>query len=243
MGLNFTGKRAVVTGGSRGIGKAIAEVILKGGGDVLITSTSVAPAWLNDYPAASHRQVDFLDKESVSRYIEQIFALENVDILVNNAGVYGPRAIDKIDDEVWNRVLEVNLSAPMYMMRAVASKMKTQRRGWILNVSSISGIIARQGGSAYAASKAGLIGLTRAVALDLAPDNILVNALCPGTTETDMVDRGLNVEEKEKRKSESALKRFAKPEEIANVVAFLCSDLNTYITGQTIVVDGGTVIQ
>lgn len=243
MKLDFTGKTAIVTGGSRGIGKAISEVILRAGGSVIITSTGEAPEWMRKYHNASHVMLDFLDRARVTEGIARIVQRPRIDILVNNAGVLAPNAIDVIGDSDWERVLAVNLGGPMRMMRAVAPIMKKQHCGWIINVGSISGIIARPRGSAYSASKAGLLGLTRATALDLAPWSILVNAVCPGTTETDMVERALTSEQKEIYRNESALKRMAKPEEIANVAAFLCSDLNTYITGQAIVADGGTIIQ
>ena len=175
--------------------------------------------------------------------MEKISALSQIDILVNNAGIQIRHSIDDYNDMDWDKVMRVNLYGPMQIMRVVSAKMKQNKQGKILNISSIAGFIARAGGSAYSASKSGIIGLTRAVALDLAPFNILVNALCPGVTETDMMNQVLSAEQKEQYRNESALQRLAQPEEIANVAAFLCSDLNTYITGQSIVADGGTIIQ
>ncbi len=240
--MNFTGNTALVTGGTRGIGRAIAEGLLSHGATVLITSTQDCRGWWNEHPAATHYVLDLRDHSSTTALSKTLDALERIDVLVNNAGIHYPKPIDQILDEPWDEVFAVNLTGPMRMMRLVVPKMK-KYGGRILNVSSISGIVARPGGSTYSASKAGLLGLTRAAALDLAPDGILVNALCPGVTATDMLDRVLTPERKEQLRSESALGRFASPEEIANVALFLVSSLNTYITGQAIVADGGTIIQ
>ncbi len=244
MQWDFSGKVAVVTGGSRGIGQAIAEALLAFGAEVLITSTQAGkPEWASRFPRSRHAQLNFLDDSGAKSFFQTLEQLSRIDILLNNAGIQIRNPIDTTRDEDWQQLLTVNLTGPMQLMRAVAPRMRQQKSGWILNMSSIAGFIARPGGGAYSATKTGLIGLTRAAALDLAPDGVLVNALCPGVTQTDMIDQVLSAERKEEFRRESALGRFALPEEIANVALFLVSDLNTYITGQAIVADGGTIIQ
>lgn len=240
---DFSGKTAIVTGASRGIGKAIADKLLELNCEVVITSTGESPDWNKKYQKCLHRQVDFLSQRSVDAFLEEIDSMGNIDVLVNNAGIHIPQAIYDLDDQCWDKILRVNLYGPMQLMRKISKKMKAIKRGKIVNISSIAGLVSKPGSNAYSASKAGLIGLTRASALDLAPYGVLVNALCPGPTQTDLVERVLSQEQRKEIESAIPLKRFAKPEEIANVAVFLCSDLNTYLTGATIVVDGGLTIK
>ena len=243
MDLVFKNKTAIVTGGSRGIGKAISEALLCLNCRVIITSTGKCSDWCEAYQCCEHRRVDFSDSVSVKSFSEEIISMEPIDILINNAGIQIPQPVYDINDEDWDRVFKVNLYGPMQMMRAVTHKMKTSAKGKILSISSIAGIISKPGQSAYSASKAGLIGLTRSSALDMAPYNILINALCPGPTSTDMVENLLTEDQKRAIKAGIPLGRFARPQEIANFALFLCSDLNTYITGQTIIVEGGALAQ
>lgn len=244
MELNFKNTVAVVTGGNRGIGQAIAQALLTHGAEVLITGTkSGPPEWMIKFPLCQYAELDFLKSNSTARFLSTLEPLPRIDILVNNAGIYIRNLIEITRDEDWAQMLTVNLTGPMQLIRAVAPKMRAQKRGWILNTSSIAACIARPGGAGYSATKAGLLGLTRVAAMELAKEGVLVNALCPGVTQTDMVDRVLTPERKEEFRRESALGRFALPEEIANVALFLVSPLNTYITGQAIVADGGSIIQ
>ncbi len=243
MKIDFTGKTAIVTGGSRGIGRAIAEILLKLNCSVIITSTGTVPLWCKDFSKCSHKTVNFVDEASIRKFLNEVTSLKKTDVLVNNAGIHIPQPVYDIKETDWDKVLKINLYGPMRMMRAIIPKMKKVRQGRIVNVSSIAGLVSKPGSGAYSASKSGLIGLTRASALDLAPYNIIVNALCPGHTQTDMVETVLSEDQKESLRLMIPLKRFAKVEEIANFAVFLCSDINTYITGQTIVVDGGVTIQ
>lgn len=243
MRFDFRGKTAIVTGGSRGIGRAIAEALLRLDCRVIVTSTKAAPAWCKDHPHCVHKVLDFLDGRSIVSFLSEVASMDAIDVLVNNAGIHIPQPVYDIDEAAWDKVLKVNLYGPMRMMRAVTPKMKSARKGSIVNVSSIAGIVSKPGSNAYSASKSGLIGLTRASALDLAPYNVLVNALCPGTTQTDMVETVLTEKQKNAFKMSIPLGRLARVEEIANFAVFLCSDLNTYITGQTIIVDGGVTAQ
>lgn len=240
--FDFTNQVAVVTGASRGIGRSIAELLLRGNCSVIITSTQkMQPHWSCRYHRCTHFCADFLKPKSLSRFLKIIERLPRVDILVNNAGIHIPETLSLLKDAHWDAIMIVNLKAPMKLMKIVSLKMKSNKRGRILNVSSIAAIVSRPTAAAYSASKTGLIGLTRANALALAPFNVLVNSLCPGHVRTEMVRRLLSPKERKELKKKIPLRRFAESYEIANFAAFLVSDWNTYITGQTTVVDGGVV--
>lgn len=244
MIFDFSSKTAVITGGSRGIGRAIAEALLSFGCKIIITSTaSRAPKWLPVDGAADHRHLDFCDQASIDAFLAQLNGVDNIDILVNNAGAHSPQTVTEIDEASWNKLFRINVVGPMLLMRSIGQRMKERKNGRIVNVGSIAGTVCKPNSGAYAASKMALIGLTRAGAIDFAPYNVLVNTLCPGTTQTEMVEKILSDAEKKHFLRNVPLGRFAEPAEIANFAVFLASDLNTYITGQTIIVDGGTAIQ
>ncbi|MFA4905574.1 MAG: SDR family NAD(P)-dependent oxidoreductase [Candidatus Margulisiibacteriota bacterium] len=229
--LDFKNKTAVVTGSTRGIGKSIADLLGEHGCHVVRTGTK------------SDSVLDLTDDASVKAFLAGLEKLEAVDILVNNAGINFVEPIDGISEDQWQRIMKVNLTGAMLLMKAVSKKMIVAARGGkILNMSSIFGLISRAGRDSYSSSKAGLIGLTRAAAIDLAPHNILVNALCPGFTFTDLTRSMLSGEEMKALADEIPIKRMAEEAEIAKAAIFLCSDLNTYMTGQVLVVDGGYVI-
>jgi 3-oxoacyl-[acyl-carrier protein] reductase len=206
---------------------------------VYTTGINDEPEWCGQYNKCIYTKVDFLNQDSLDSFINEICQLSKIDILINNAGIQIMHAIDNIETSDWDKVMDVNLKAPMKIMRAVVPVMKSHKEGRILNISSVAGLISKPGQSSYSTSKAGLIGLTRSSALDLATFNILVNALCPGTTQTDMVQKVLNIDQKNAILKNVPMGRFAKVDEIANFAVFLCSDYNSYMTGQTIVVDGG----
>lgn len=241
--FGFNEKFAIITGGNRGIGKAIAETLLRYNAEVLITSTGNKPTWCYKYTKSHHEILDFTAPGSLKAFLSKLASYDRIDILVNNAGIHIPQPVDQIEDEDWVRVIKINLFGPMALIRGVVSRMKLAHRGWIINIGSIAGITSNPGSNAYSASKSGLIGLTRASALDLAPFNILINTLCPGITQTDMVDTILTSTQKDVFKKSIPMRRFANVQEIANMAVFLCSAKNTYITGQAIIVDGGKTIQ
>lgn len=240
--LDFRGKRAVVSGASRGIGEAVAKTLLDLGAMVAITSTERVPAWASGYANVSHFVVDFLRQDTVDAFLRKSEAFGPIDVLVNNAGIHWPESIDAVSNQAWEAVFEVNLRGPMQLMRHICAGMKERRRGRVVNIASIAGTSCKKDAVAYSSSKLGLVGLTRAAAVDLAPFGVLVNAVSPGTTQTDMVDRILNSDQRRAFIARVPMGRFAKPQEIANAVAFLASDLNGFITGQNLIVDGGTVV-
>jgi 3-oxoacyl-[acyl-carrier protein] reductase len=243
MRIDFTGKTAIVTGADGGIGQEIAQCLLDLNANVIITGIGNVPKWSEKYNNCTFFQLNFHDEKILTKFYNQINNYDQIDILVNNAGIQILHAIDEIEDEDWNKVIEVNLTGPMKMMRLVVPKMKKQKSGKIINISSVAGLISKPRQSSYSTTKAGIIGLTRSVALDLALFNIQVNALCPGTTQTPMLDNVLNEQQKEAILTMVPMKRFAKVSEISNFVVFLCSKYNTFMTGQSIVVDGGFTVQ
>ena len=241
--MKFKGKNAIVTGGSRGIGKAICDSLWQLGCNVITTGTSVNKKGFLVKQRWGYLRLDLLDPKSIESFIKTIKKLDHIDVLINNAGINIIESIDELNKDNWDMMLQVNLTGPMLLAKEVSSVMKKRKKGRILNVSSIWGVISKEKRDAYCATKTGLIGLTRAMALDLAPYNILVNALCPGFTMTELTKSTLLKSEIDSLSAQVPLGRFACVEDIARVAVFLCSDLNTYITGQTIVVDGGFTIR
>lgn len=240
--ISLKKKIAVVTGSTRGIGKAIADLLVTMGAQVIYTGTK--PSTDIKRRGKCYLRLDLADNASISEFLEKIKKFPRIDILINNAGINAIEPINDLTEENWNRIVQVNLTGAMRLMKAVSQMMiEKQTRGKILNVSSIFGVVSKAKRNAYSASKTGMIGLTRASALDLAPHNILVNALCPGFVATDLTRSILSPKELQSIAQAVPLKRLGKEEEIARVAAFLCSDLNSFMTGQTVVADGGFVIR
>lgn len=243
MNIDLTGKKAIVTGGTRGIGRSMVTLFIESGCEVIYTGTSDNPK--NKIEGAKYEQLNLLSVEKTQFFINNLFHKEEkIDILVNNAGINIIEPIDELHESNWQKIMAVNLTGPMNLIKEAAKNMKEKKtKGKILNISSIFGCISKSSRNAYSTSKAGLIGLTRSASLDLAPYNILVNALCPGFTRTELTKSILSKQDITDLTSQIPIKRFARSEEIAKVALFLCSDLNTYLTGQTIIVDGGFTIQ
>ena len=243
MMMDFSDKTAIVTGGTRGIGKNITTLLLESGCYVIYTGRE--KQLKKKYNRERYCQLDLSEESSFEAFAREIIEpLPKVDILINNAGINIIESVYEIDDDNWERVIKVNLTGAMRLIKQIAHKMKRNANGGkILNISSIFGVVSKKKRNAYSASKSGLIGLTRSSALDLAPYNILVNALCPGFTKTELTTSVLSKKEMLSLASEVPLGRFAEISEITKVAVFLCSDLNTYMTGQTLVVDGGFTIK
>ena len=240
----LTGKKAIVTGASRGIGLAIATELAREGADVAILSTSVKEDLAAKLSAELGVQVksyacDVANSETVQSVFKQIIAdMWTVDILVNNAGITRDGLLMRMKDEDFDAVIATNLRSVFLCTRAVSRTMMGNRSGHIVNVSSINALRGQAGQSNYAAAKAGVIGLTRTNAMELAPRGITVNAVAPGFIDTDMTAK-LGAEIREKYASQIPLGRLGQPEDVAKLVVFLASDDAKYITGQIIGVDGG----
>lgn len=240
------GQVALVTGGSRGIGRAIAGRLAADGARVVVTSRSEerAAEAAVELPGEGHLGAgcDVADRASVDVLIERIDGeVGPLDIVVNNAGVTEDNILVRLSDEAWDTVLETNLKGAFHVVRAVSRGMMKRRAGRIINIASVVGLTGNRGQVNYAASKAGLLGLTKSVAKELASRNVLCNAVAPGFIETDMT-AGLTEETRSALQGQIALGKLGTPEDVAGVVAFLAGPDAAYMTGQVLVVDGGMVM-
>ncbi|OGO59432.1 MAG: 3-oxoacyl-[acyl-carrier-protein] reductase [Chloroflexi bacterium RBG_16_72_14] len=244
--LDLTGKVAIVTGGSRGIGRAVSIMLARQGANVAFLDRAaclVDDHTKGDVEALGRRSIcvggDVTDPASCAATVEEtIREFGRVDILVNNAGITRDDLAMRMTDNAWAEVINTNLTGSFYMARAVLRPMIRQRSGRIINMSSVSGQMGNAGQANYSASKAGLIGLTKALAREVASRGITVNAVAPGFVVTELTE-SLPDNVKDGIKAATPLGRFATPDEIASAVCFLASDEAAYITGQVLGVDGG----
>ena len=242
-------KTAVITGGARGIGLAISEEFVNEGADVVLFDI----AFPDDFETKADvlrkkgskvltKKVDITNTEATQKAIDEVASeTGKIDILVNNAGITRDKLLIRMTEQDWDAVLAVNLKGAFNTIKAVSRIMAKQRNGKIISISSVVGLIGNFGQANYAASKAGLIGLTKSVAKELASRNVNVNCIAPGFVETEMTAQ-LSDEQRTALLNLIPLKRGSKPEEIAGIVAFLASEKADYITGQVIKVDGGMVM-
>ncbi|MGO9138863.1 MAG: SDR family NAD(P)-dependent oxidoreductase [Syntrophales bacterium] len=248
MKIDFQGQTVLVTGATRGMGRQFAVDFAKLGANLILTGTDKdkietlnREAKQDGHLPRKYYAVDFANAESTKAFIEAIETYQKIDVCINNAGI---NRIDFIDETLlddWKDILSVNLEAPFMITRAVSRLMKKNRYGRIVNIASIFGVISKAKRSVYATTKFGLRGLTVTSAIELAPYNVLVNSVSPGFVLTELTKQILSEAEMEDLSRQVPLGRFAEPEEISSVVLFLASSLNTYLTGQNIVVDGGFV--
>ncbi len=245
MKIDLTGRTALVTGSTRGIGRAIAQALASAGARVAVVgrdqakAEEVAAALGND---ARGLACDLTDAAAATALVDRATqAIGGVDILVNNAGLTRDNLMLRMTDEDWQTVIDANLRAAFLTMRAATRLMMKKKWGRVINVASIVGIVGNKGQANYAASKAGLIGLSKSIAKEYASRNILVNVIAPGFIDTDMT-AAMTPEAKTAMSAQIPLGRLGKPEDVAGLVAFLASDLSAYITGQVLVVDGGMVM-
>ncbi|HEX2202206.1 MAG TPA: 3-oxoacyl-ACP reductase FabG [Longimicrobium sp.] len=244
--MELQGQVALVTGASRGIGLAIARELASAGARVAVVARdgARAEAAAAGLPGEGHRGYgcDVASSEAVNELVKRVEEeMGSLDVLVNNAGVTRDNVLMRIKDEDWDAVLDTNLRGAFNTIRAASRGMMKRRAGRIVNITSVVGLMGNKGQANYAASKAGVLGLTKSVAKELASRGVLVNAVAPGYIETDMT-ADLPDAAREALSGAIALGRLGRPEDIAPVVRFLAGPGASYITGQTLVVDGGMVM-
>ncbi|MFL0581444.1 3-oxoacyl-[acyl-carrier-protein] reductase [Solibacillus silvestris] len=247
--MGLTGKCAVVTGASRGIGRAIALQLASEGAKVVVNysgSEQKAQEVVDEIKAnggeAIAVQANVADTDSVQNLMKTALdTYGSIDILVNNAGITRDNLLMRMKDDEWDDVINTNLKGVFLCTKAVTRQMMKQRAGRIINISSIVGVAGNAGQANYVAAKAGVIGLTKTTAQELASRNILVNAIAPGFITTEMTE-GLPEDLKEGMLKQIPLAKLGQPEDIAKAVVFFASDSSNYITGQTLQIDGGMVM-
>ncbi|WP_042271827.1 3-oxoacyl-[acyl-carrier-protein] reductase [[Clostridium] dakarense] len=248
--INLKGQVAIVTGGSRGIGKEVAKKLATFGADLLINYTSKEEEALKTKEEIEALGVkcitakcDVSKSEEVNGMVEKaIKEFGQVDILVNNAGITKDGLLMRMKEDDFDKVIEINLKGVFNCTKAVTKPMMKRKYGKIINMASVVGVIGNAGQANYCASKAGVIGFTKSTARELASRNININAVAPGFIDTDMT-KILSDDLKQNMLNNIPKNTFGKPEDVANVVAFLASDMSNYVTGQVINVDGGMVMQ
>ncbi|AJE03290.1 3-oxoacyl-[acyl-carrier-protein] reductase [Geobacter pickeringii] len=243
--MNLMGKVAIVTGASRGIGRAVALKLAREGADVVVTATTLesAQATASEIEAIGRKSLAAAVDVSDSAAVESLFAavvetFGKVDILVNNAGITRDGLLLRMKDADWDAVIDVNLKGAFNCVREASKLMTKARSGRIINISSVVGEMGNAGQINYCASKAGMIGLTKSAARELAKRGITVNAVTPGFIETDMT-AVLSEKVREGLLQQIPLERLGAPDDVANAVFFLASDLGSYVTGHVLSVNGG----
>jgi 3-oxoacyl-[acyl-carrier protein] reductase len=243
------GKKAVVTGGSRGIGMEIVKLFLSEGASVTFLDL-IESEFMGEYEALSkergtsvrYKKTNVASEDEVNSVIKEILdESEGVDILVNNAGITRDGLLFRMPLENWETVLTINLTSAFLVCKPIARAMAKQRSGSIINMASVVGVGGNAGQTNYSASKAGLIGLTKSLAKEVASRNVRVNAVAPGFIDTEMTQK-LSDQARDAMLGQVPMKRPGTPEEVAKVVLFLASDLSSYVTGRVIQIDGGMAI-
>ncbi len=238
----LTGKAAIITGGGQGIGLGISRAMLDAGAQVLVAQRSSLPEELGD---ASWIEADLAQADSydaIATAAQQLFG--GIDILVNNAGFMFEQSLDEMQLEDWNRMLAVNLTAPVFLSKALLPLLRHNGGGSIIHIGSIEGLAANPGHAAYCASKGGVHALTKAMAVDLGKDDIRVNAIAPGWIKSELSDNYINAQQDPAAAWEGLYKmhpggRIGEADDVGKLAVFLAGDDSTFVTGQVIVIDGG----
>jgi 3-oxoacyl-[acyl-carrier protein] reductase len=249
------GTGAIVTGGASGLGRAIALELARHGVHIAFNYLDSGDGRMREAAERTIHELrqmqvtvvcrpcDVRDAEAVNAFVSEADnALAGLHILVNNAGIARDRALWRMEDYEWRDVLETNLTGAFHMIRAISPILRAQQHGKIVNVASVHGLRSEFGLSNYAASKAGLIGLTRSAAVELGPSNVNVNAVAPGYIRTTRLTDGVSPEVLDRARDRTVLGRLGDPQDVASVVAFLCSERARHITGAVIPVDGGHML-
>lgn len=242
------GKKAVVTGGSRGIGMEIVKLFLKEGASVTFLDL-IESEFMGEHEALAkdrgtsvlYKKTNVASEDEVNRVIKEILDEGSIDILVNNAGITRDGLVFRMPLENWETVLTINLTSAFLVSKPIARAMAKQRSGSIINMASVVGVGGNAGQTNYSASKAGLIGFTKSLAKEVASRNVRVNAVAPGFIDTEMTQK-LNDQAREAMLGQVPMGRPGTPEEVAKVVLFLASDLSSYVTGRVVQIDGGMAI-
>ena len=239
---SFKNKTVLITGATRGIGKAIASDLSSDGIKLLLTGTDELSIKKliskNNNPNIEWLVADFSTEKNICNFTDKL-RNKNIDVCINNAGINIIKPIEEYSNKEYDSLLNINLKAPTYIIKELLPNMKKNKFGRIVNISSIWSKISKINRSLYSMTKAGLSGFTRTTALEGSEYNIIANSVSPGFTLTELTKKSLSNDEINELANQIPLKRFAQPSEISNIVIFLASDQNSYITGQNIVVDGG----
>ena len=240
--INLKGLDIILTGATGGIGNSILDKLISVGANVLATGTNQEKLNIiqNKYPNVKVQKFDLSNHDEIQNFINKSYDIfgNKIDILINNAGITKDNLSIRMKDEEWNNVIDINLTSTFLLSKYAIKKMLKNKKGKIINITSVVGHTGNIGQANYAASKAGVVAMSKSLALEYGKKNIKVNCVSPGFINTDMTKKIEN-EYKNVLKSKIPLDRFGEPNDIANTVVFLCSDLSDYITGETIHVNGG----
>ncbi len=236
MSFNFSNRKVLVTGGSRGIGAAIVKAFIKSKAEVTYTGQNEKPPQLIEN--AKYLSLDLSKDESINQFLQKI-QIEHFDILINNAGINKIDLFDQISLDDFKKIQKVNLEGPFILCKHLVSKMAQKKFGRIVNIASIFSSISKEKRASYSASKFALVGMSKALALDYAAQNVLVNVVSPGFIDTELTRKILSEQQIQELVAQVPMKRLGTGEEIAELVLFLSSAQNTFITGQNMIADGG----